>query len=187
MKKVEYNEIVKEDLIQNAIINTEFIGFKEDYLVIHCLLSEWKPKKIFEIGTCTGAGCMIMHNASPESKIITLDIVKCGPMCPPIVEKIVCDSLIYDYSKHYPIDCWFIDGHHVYENAYKETSEAIKSSAKYIIYHDADIEGVYNGIMDSFKDSNTSDNYDLYQVVNPPHIYSSTGNNVTRIVYAIKK
>lgn len=81
LKKIEYKDIVKEELIKNAIENTEFIGFKEDYYVIHCLISEWKPLHIFEIGTNTGNGCRIMKNANKESKITTLDILECGQLC----------------------------------------------------------------------------------------------------------
>lgn len=187
MKKVKYADIVRDDLIKNAIINNEFIGFKEDYLIIHSLLSMWKPKTIFEIGTCTGMGCVVMNNATPSSKIITLDINSCGHLCPKNTLKIVGDSLQYDYSKHYPIDCWFIDGNHIYKNAYEETSQAIKSESNYIIYHDADIKEVYDGIVDSFINNNAIDKYDLYQVIDPPFIYSSSGENITRILYAIKK
>jgi hypothetical protein len=187
MNKIEYQEIIDLGLTENAIINNEFIGFKEDYLILHSLIAKWKPRKIFEIGTCTGKGCQIMHNASPESEIITLDIVKCGELCPVAVKKIVNDSLFYDYSINYPIDCWFIDGNHIYDNVYKETEEAIKSNSKYIIYHDADIKEVYEGIKDSFIAHDTESEYNLYQVINPPYIYSTSGNNITRIAYAIKK
>jgi hypothetical protein len=188
MKEIEYSSIVNDEKISRSLKNTEFKGFDEDYYVIQSLLFDWQPNHIFEIGTNTGNGCRIMNHASPNSKITTLDIMPiCGNMCPPDVIKICGDSMEYNFEQHYPIDCWFIDGNHVYENAYKETTEAIKSGAKYIIYHDGDIEGVYNGIVDSFKDNNQLDNYDLYQVINPTYNYSSTGKNVTRIVYAIKK
>lgn len=183
MKKIKYNDVVH---FENKVINNEFVGFKEDYLVIYHLLSLWKPKKIFEIGTNTGMGCAVMHDASPESEITTLDVRECGPLCPMVVKKVVGDSMIYDFTPHHPIDCWFIDGNHTYENVYKETMEAIKSESKYVIYHDADLKIIYDGIMDSFRD-NTEDEYDLYQVIEPPFIYSSTKKNVTRISYAIRK
>jgi hypothetical protein len=186
MIKVDYTKIVKEDLIYGAQINNEFIGFKEDYLVIHCLISEWRPKSIFEIGTCTGMGCLVMKTSSPESKITTLDINQCGHLCPGDTEKIVGNSMTYDFSKHYPIDCWFIDGDHVYDNVYKETKEALKSEPRYIIYHDSDIPDVYDAIIDSFKDHGLN-YYDLYQVVNPPFVYSSSGKQITRVAYAVKK
>jgi hypothetical protein len=96
-------------------------------------------------------------------------------------------SLIYNYTEHYPIDCWFIDGEHIYENAFIETERALESGAKYIIYHDADIKEVNQAILDSFEKNEKIDNYDLYQVINPTFVYSSSGENVTRIAYAIKK
>ncbi len=185
MIELNYSDVVKKT--EGFLENPEFIGFKEDYLVIQNLVHEWKPSTIFEIGTNTGRGCVMMHNASPSSKITTLDIRECGQLCPVGVTKVVGDSMTYDFSKHYPIECWFIDGEHVYENAYKETTEAIKSKAKYIIYHDADLERVSSGIIDSMRDNGVTDDYDLYHVVNPPHVYSSTGKNVTRVAFAIKK
>lgn len=188
MKKIDYKEIVTPEKMEGAIINDEFIGFTEDYSVIHCLLKEWNPESIFEIGTNVGNGCRVMRNSCPQAKIVTLDIrPEAGQFCPPGIEKVVGDSLVYDYSVHYPIECWFIDGEHVYENAFVETSKAIESGAKYIIYHDADINEVYNAILDSFKEMEEIENYDIYQVVNPPFVYSSSGKEVTRIAYAIKK
>lgn len=188
MKEVKYDSIVTPQKISNAAVNNEFTGFKEDYYVIHCLISEWKPKTVFEIGTNTGFGCVVIQNAHPEVRIKTLDIVpRMGHLCPAGVEKLVGDSLSYDFSNHYPIECWFIDGEHEYPNAYHETKEAIKSNAKYIIYHDADLDKVKNGIIDAFKDTKSKDLYELYFVVDPPFIYSSTGKSVTRVAYAIKK
>lgn len=188
MKKIDYKEIVTSEKMEGAIINDEFIGFTEDYSVIHCLLKKWNPASIFEIGTNVGNGCRVMRNSCPEAKIVTLDIrPEAGEFCPPGIEKVVGNSLTYDYSSHYPIDCWFIDGEHVYENAFVETAKAIESGAKYIIYHDADIKEVYDAILDSFKEKGELENYDLCQVVNPPFIYSSSGEEVTRIAYAIKK
>lgn len=188
IQEIDLNTILKSKIISNAIENNEFKGFKEDYLVIHYLLSIWKPKHIFEIGTNTGNGCRIMHNASPDSKISTLDImIECGHLCPPIVKKYTGDSMNYNFENHYPIDCWFIDGHHVYENVYHETNEAIKSGAKYIIYHDADIEEVTKGILDSFNDLGVASEYNFYRVVNTSYVYSSSGKNITRILYVEKK
>lgn len=188
MKKINYKEIVTSEKMEGAVINDEFIGFPEDYSVIHCLLKEWNPKSIFEIGTNVGNGCRVMRASCPSAKIVSLDIVPgVGHYCPSDILKVVGDSLEYDYTQHYPIECWFIDGEHVYKNAYVETQKALEGGAKYIIYHDADLKGVYDGIMDSFRDNGKLEDYDLYQVINPPSIYSSTGENVTRIAYAIKK
>jgi hypothetical protein len=188
MKKINYNEIVTPEKMEGAFINEEFIGFSEDYSVIHCLLREWNPKNIFEIGTNVGNGCKVMRNACPDARIVSLDILPGkGEFCPPDIIKVVGDSLIYNYTEHYPIDCWFIDGEHIYENAFIETERALESGAKYIIYHDADIKEVNQAILDSFEKNEKIDNYDLYQVINQTFVYSSSGENVTRIAYAIKK
>jgi predicted O-methyltransferase YrrM len=187
MNKIDYNEIVSTEKMRDAFINHEFIGFVEDYSIIHCLLKEWKPNTIFEIGTNVGNGCMVIRAACPTSRIITLDIrEEAGNLCPSDVIKVTGNSLSYDYNKHYPIDCWFIDGEHTYHNVYTETSKALMSSPKYIIYHDVDIEEIYRGIEDSFKDNNMTHEYEIYHVINPPFVYSSSGKNVTRVAYAIK-
>ena len=186
INEIEYKIIVKDN--NHFLENIEFKGFKEDYFVIQSLVSDWKPNHIFEIGTCTGNGTRLINHASPNSKITTIDIVpNRGEMCPSSVVKLCGDSMNFNFEEHYPIDCWFIDGAHTYENVYKETTEAIKSEAKYIIYHDADLDQVVNGLIDSFKFNKKINDYDLYRVINPPFIYSSTGKNITRVLYAIKK
>lgn len=187
MNKIKYNDLVNDELKSGFITNYEFVGFDEDYYIIQSLLKKWEPKSVLEIGTCTGMGSRIIRHILPDAKIRTLDIDVCGHMCPHDVEKIVNDSMTFDYTKIYPIDCWFIDGHHIYENVYHETSEAIKSGAKLIIHHDSDLKDVYKAIIDSFKDRNATHLYDLYQVIEPTKIYSSTGENITRVSYAIKK
>ncbi len=182
MKEIKYKEIVKST--DGLIKNTEFIGFDQDYYIIQTLLRNWNPGNVFEIGTCTGNGSRIIRHVLPSARIMTLDISICGNLCPTDVEKIVHDSMTFNYSEKYPIDCWFIDGDHVYKNVFHETKEAIKSQSKYIIYHDADIEEVLNGIIDAFGDD--IEKYELYRVIEPDSIYSSSGKNITRIVYAIK-
>jgi hypothetical protein len=188
MIKVDYEKIVNDEKTANAVVNDQFNGFKYDYYVIHCLISEWKPDSIFEIGTSTGMGSSVMQNAHREAIINTLDIIPdSGNLCPPTVGKYIGDSMTYDFSAHYPIDCWFIDGEHEYRNVHHETKEAIKSGSKYIIYHDADLSPVMDGIIDAFKETEMTEFYDLYFVVNPPLLYSSSGQKVTRVAYAIKK
>lgn len=182
---IEYSKFSNSEYSSDALINSEFIGFEEDYLIIHCLLKKHKPNVIFEIGTSSGNGCKVIRNSCPNSKIFTLDIVDCGELCPPNIVKIICDSMLYDYSKNYPIDCWFIDGNHVYKNVYHETKEALLSNPNLIIYHDADMPEVYDGILTSFDD-HCKNNYKLYRVINPPRIYSSSKLPITRILFAEK-
>lgn len=185
MNKIKYNEIVKNK--ENLLKNTEFIGFDDDYFVIQSLLMDWSPKNVFEIGTCTGNGSRIIRHILPSSNIYTLDINVCGELCPNDVRKLVGDSMSFDYKIYHPIDCWFIDGNHTYENVKHETLEALKSNPGYIIYHDADIEEVYQGIIDAFVESDKTDSYNLFQVIEPTYIYSSSKKNITRVAYAIKK
>jgi hypothetical protein len=185
IQTINYDEIVTEESSKDAYVNTEFKGFNYDYLVIHSLIKKWLPNVIFEIGTNVGNGCRVMKTASPDSKIYTLDIRSCGEFCPTDVTKIVGDSLNFDYTAYYPIDCWFIDGYHTYDNVYKETGHAIASGAKYIIYHDSDLDEIYNGIKDYFTNTNNND-YELRRVINPPEEYCDN-KGLTRILYAIKK
>lgn len=51
MERIDYNRIVTTETIADALTNREFIGFEQDYYVIHSLVKGWKPKSIFEIGT----------------------------------------------------------------------------------------------------------------------------------------
>jgi hypothetical protein len=176
MNRITSKEIITTELSSRAIINDEFKGFREDYLVIHCLLRKWNPRTLFEIGTNHGRGTKIMKNAVSECKIFTLDIKEyAGGWIDFDCVKLIGDSTNFDYSPYYPIESWFIDGDHTYKNVYKETEEAIKSEATYIIYHDSDIHEVYTAIVDSFKSFDSENRWDLYRVED------------TRIAYAIKK
>ena len=49
--------------IEDAILNEEFTGFKEDYLVLHSLIRKYQPDTFFEIGTNMGTGTNIICNA----------------------------------------------------------------------------------------------------------------------------
>jgi hypothetical protein len=167
-------------LSANAVIRNE-PGFERDFLVLHCLLKEMTPKKIFEIGTCEGYGTLIMANACPKSSIISLDL---PPFSPPYFHKpsaigwkcklpyqqVFGDSLTYNYSQHFPIDAWFFDGAHDYEHVNYETKQAILSNAQLLIYHDTDIQEVLQGIVDALEGTL----YKIFRVID------------TRISYAFK-
>jgi len=190
MKQTSFEEIVTPELVKGAILNEEFTGFKEDYLVIHCLIKKHSPKTLFEVGTNMGTGTNIICNANPGMKVISLDLpydlahvslqspvsegkgMNTGRNCKFPFTQVWGDSMKYDYSQHYPIEGWFIDGEHNYSNPYHESKEAIKSGAKLIIWHDSDIAEVYNAINDAFQWNN---DYDLYRVIN------------TRIAFALRK
>jgi hypothetical protein len=77
----------------------------------------------------------------------------------------------FNYSE-YPCEAYFIDGEHDYSHPTHETTEILKNSPKLIVWHDSDMETVYNAIVDAFKGV---DNYDLYRVID------------TRIAFAVRK
>lgn len=177
MKKITSNDIVTNKLSKGAIIHDYFAM---DYLVIHCLIKKHKPKTFIEIGTNMGVGTNIICNANPKMKVYSLDLPyelshvskqspvsegkgeNTGSKCTFPFTQLWGDSTKYDYSQHYPLDAWYIDGEHTFDNVFKESFEAFKSKAKIIIWHDTDMEGVYNGIIESCE--NFIGDYDLYRV-----------------------
>lgn len=181
-------DIVTPELEEGAIYNDEFTGFHEDYLVIHCLLKIHKPKKLLEIGTNTGTGTNIICNAIPDAEVLSLDLpyelnhlskqqplsegkgYLVGAYCKRPYTQLWGNSLEYDYTQHKDIEGWFIDGEHEYVNVKHESKAAVASGAKIIIYHDADMAGVWQGITEVLLKTN----YTLYRV------------NGTRIAYALK-
>lgn len=185
VKTVEFSEFEKSFLSSDYVANKEFVGFDCDYLVIHCLLKQLNPSRVFEIGTSIGSGSRIIKNALPSCKLYTLDIQDCSSKVPKEVTFILGDSMKFDYSKYFPIDCWFIDGNHTYENVHHETKEALNSDPSLIIYHDADIPEVLKGIKDSLT-MNGNNLYELFIVVNPPYLYSSSNTKITRVAFAIR-
>ena len=66
MKLQVYDDIYSEELAQGAIINDRHPGFKEDYLMLVCLLKKHNIKSCFEVGTHSGWGTMIIKNALGE-------------------------------------------------------------------------------------------------------------------------
>lgn len=191
MKKINYNQIITLEKSKDAIINTHHDGFEKDYLVLHCLLKDYSSyiKTFLEIGTNRGMGTKIIKNAlGNKSQVYTLDLPfelshhspdypvfngkdHMAHLCDLPFTQIRSESTKYDYKKIYPIDGWFIDGKHNYDNPFFESKEAIKSNAKLIVWHDADITDVYNAITDAFKNNN---DYSLFRVID------------TRIAYAIR-
>lgn len=187
-----FSDIVTDDLSQGALIHDAHEGFKEDYLVLHCLLRKYKPASIFEIGTNIGSGVNVMATALPEAKIYSLDLDyetmrenskqypleingddRVGSAARFPYTQLRGDSMTFDYGK-YPCEAYFIDGEHDYTHAYHESREAIMLGPKLIVWHDSDMIPVYNAITDAF-DMPRGEQYDIYRV---------TG---TRITYAVKK
>jgi hypothetical protein len=80
------------------------------------------------------------------------------------------DSTSFDYSPYYPIDAWFIDGKHNYEYASKDTLQALKSEPQLIIWHDMQIDGVSEAVVDIMSPTP----YRVYRVAE------------TRVAYAVR-
>lgn len=188
----EFSDIVNDELAHGAILNEEYVGFREDYLVLHCLLRKYRPIKFLEIGTNMGTGTKIIKNAlGPDSVVYSLDLPtelahislqhpinegkgdSVGHRCDLPFIQLRADSMEFDYSSLEYVDGCFIDGEHDYEHPFHEAKEAIKLSAEIIVFHDADIEVVGQAINDCFDKH--QDTYDVYRVLN------------TRIAYAIAK
>ena len=79
------------------------------------------------------------------------------------------DSLTFDFSK-YPCEAYFVDGAHDKEHVKHETKEVLKLKPAIVIYHDADMLEVLDGIVDCMNK-----NYQLFRVED------------TRIAYLLKK
>lgn len=172
--------IITPQLSSNAIIRQE-AGFETDFLILHCLVKQFKPKKLFEIGTCEGYGTLIMANACPSCTLISLDLpphtapffltlADIGRKCSRPFQQVFGDSLAYNYTQHFPIDAWFIDGAHDYQHVLHETNQAVASNAQLIIYHDTDIPEVLQAIVDALDGTE----YKIYRITD------------SRVSYAIK-
>lgn len=184
-----FKDIYTEEVAQGAIINDEYFGFKEDYLILHCLMRLYSPKTIFEMGTNMGFGTLILKNSCPNATVFTLDLPtelahislqhpisegkgdKVGSRCTLPFTQLRGDSLTFDFSL-YPCEAYYIDGEHDYDHPYRESCEILKLSPKLIVWHDSDIPPVYEAITAAFADDK---NYNLYRVTD------------TRIAYALKK
>lgn len=192
MKKQNYNDIVTDELLKGTLDHNAHTGFLEDYRVISCLLKLHKPKTMFEIGTNIGSGINVMAKAVPGLKIYSLDLdydtmmqnSKQYPIGPNGEDRVGSgakvpytqlrgDSLQFDYRK-YPCDAYFIDGEHDYIHAHHESRRALEQKPKLIIWHDADMDEVYTGIVDAFVNDQEAKNYSIYRVEG------------TRIAYAIR-
>ena len=191
MKEQILSDIVTPELEAGAIYNDEYTGFREDYLVLHCLIRKYLPKTFCEIGTNCGSGTNIICNANPQMKVYSLDLPpelahislqspenegkgnhRIGKNCSRPFTQLFGSSLEYDYSKHLPIEAFFIDAEHTYDNCLHESKEAIKCNPKLIIWHDSDMPEIYQAITDAFKGDKK---YNLFRVVD------------TRIAYGILK
>jgi predicted O-methyltransferase YrrM len=180
--------------IEGAWIHDEYIGFKQDYLILHSLLRRYKPKSILEIGTNIGSGINVMATALPEAKIYSLDLPfdimqentkqypvgsegedRVGSAAKFPYTQLRGDSLNFDYSQ-YQFDAAFIDGEHDFEHPFTETLELLDQvyNPFLVIYHDFNMPKVERGVLAAFRYSTRSHLYDLYRVEG------------TRIAYLLK-
>ena len=171
------------DISPDAIINNEFPGFKEDYLILDSLLRKYKPESVFEIGCNFGTGTNIICNALPDAKVFSLDMPygrgdlplysggkdHTGQNCKLPFTLLRGDSTEFDYSK-YPCQAYFVDAGHFYENVLIETKKVLAEKPLIVIYHDSDIPEVMQGILDGMNEG-----YELYRVTD------------TRIAYLLIK
>jgi hypothetical protein len=187
MKTQTFADIFTKELAVDAILNTEFPGFKEDYLILHCLLKLHKPNSVMEIGTNMGRGTEIICNAARPADVYSLDLPtelahislqhpisegkgdKVGSLCKRPFTQLRGDSMTFDFSQ-YPCDAYWIDAEHTETAVKHETKQAVKCKAKLIVWHDSDIPEVMAGIL-----AGIGKRYEVYRVEN------------TRICYALKK
>lgn len=184
-----FKDIYTDELAEGAILNTEYHGFREDYLLLHCLLRKYQPKSVFEIGTNMGTGTKIIKNAVPDADVYSLDLPtelahislqhpinegkgdSVGHKCDLPFTQLRGDSMKFDYSK-YPCEAYFCDGEHDFEHPFFESLEMINQKPKLIVYHDADCPPVYEAIVGAFL---LNSDYELFRVTD------------TRIAYGVRK
>jgi hypothetical protein len=96
---------------------------------------------------------------------------KAGVNCRFPYTQLFGSSIEYDFSPHYPLEAWFVDGKHNYEYAKKDTEQALKAKPKLIIWHDMQIPEVEQAVLEAMK----RQPYDVALV------------EKTRIGYAVRK
>ena len=191
MITINYDQILHDT--GDAILNEEFEGFKEDYLVLHSLIRKYRPNSFLEVGTNCGVGTNIICNAIYkyyfDAKIYSLDLPtelahislqhpinegkgdKVGEKCKLPFIQLRGDSASFDFSK-YPCEGYFVDGEHDYYHPNVESTKIMAlPETKIVIWHDADIKEVWKAITDAIKVSK----FELFRVEG------------TRIAYALRK
>jgi hypothetical protein len=177
-EEIPYDEVVTPDLRKGAVKRRDFPGFREDYLVLHCLIRAHRPQRFFEIGTSIGLGTKVICRAissrrfRPETadSVFSLDVPpgtdptviypeaedghpdKAGQLNPYPYTQLFGDSKSFDASPYLPLDGWFIDGKHDYEYARADTLLALSADPRLIVWHDFQIEGVAEGAGDGMAE-----------------------------------
>ena len=198
MLDISYNEIVKSPYSEDAIKRRDFPGFKEDYLVLHCLIKKYQPRRFMEIGTSTGLGTKVICKAmglkrfhrTPGKIVYSLDVPpgtdpkilypegedghprKAGHKCKFPYTQIFGNSYDFDFKPYYPIDAWFIDAKHNYKFVKNDTKLALRSKPVFIVWHDMQIEEVARAVKEVMGKAR---GYSLFRVLR------------TRMAFALKK
>jgi hypothetical protein len=171
VEQIAYDEVVTPALSRGAVKRRDFPGFREDYLVLHCLIRAHRPERFFEIGTSVGLGTKVICRAlssrrfrpDTRDRVFSLDVPpgtdptviypeaedghpdKAGRLNPYPYTQLFGDSKSFDASPYLPLDGWFIDGKHDYEYARADTQLALSADPRLIVWHDFQIEGVAEG------------------------------------------
>lgn len=177
MELLKYSDIYDEAVAKDAILNHHQPGFEEDYLVLHCLLRKYQPKRFLEIGTNEGLGTMIIKNAlGPDSEVFTLDLPEdlrdfsrqhptwnestVGHLCTLPFTQLWGDSRYFNFTSIHPINGAYIDGEHEFTHVRHETVRMVEAAADIIIWHDSDMDAVMKGIQAGLQGAP----YTLYRV-----------------------
>jgi len=197
VKRTKFAQEYNDELAMGAIINNGHHGFKEDYLVLHCLLRSFRPTSVYEVGTNVGHGTAIICNALPNADVYSLDLPRelihrslqhpinegkgdnVGRFCKFPYTQLRGDSMTFDYSK-YPCEAYYVDGEHTFENVYHETSAIILCQPKLIVWHDSDIPEVYRGIITAFEEASLGYRYELTRVEDTRIMYAKLKESKTR-------
>lgn len=192
MNKLTFLSIYEDSLAEGAYIHDVYPGFKEDYLILHCLLRIHQPKSVFEVGSNVGSGLLVMRAALPDAKLFSLDLDyetmmhnskqypigdngedRVGSAARHIkYTQLRGDSLKFDYYK-YPCEAYYIDGEHDFEHPYSEGCAILDLNPKLVVFHDADMDPVAEAI--AALEKKFARRYDFFRVTD------------TRIAFAVKK
>ncbi len=196
MNYQKFTDIYTSELAEGAIINDRMEGFREDYLLLHCLLRKHKIKTCFEIGTHTGFGTKIIKNALGENSMVySLDLSDdlahlskqhplsdgkqgVGIECDVPYLQLLGNSLTFPYEC-YPAQAYYIDGEHDEQHVTTETANILNQvRPQLVIYHDADMTGVFKGILEGLH---------KYHIKSVDKWYQSYRVIDTRIAYLLKE
>ena len=186
---LKYEEVVRAPYDRGAIVRDDFPGFREDYLAIHCLIREYRPRRIVEIGTSTGSGTNVLCRAmrirrfwyNGGRRVLSIDVppgtdssiiypgdepedghpAEAGSECRFPYDQLFGDSGTFDFSPYYPIDAWFIDGKHSYDYVVRDSEQALRSRPHLVIWHDLQIDGVHRAIRDVMA---SRPEFDVYRI-----------------------